>query len=125
MVRSPGDVAADGTGRDLLVQLTQTGHGPLRRRLRDSLREAIRSGRLPAGARLPSSRTLATDLAVSRGVVVDAYAQLIAEGFLTSRPGWGTAVAEISAYGLERAVAVPSPAATIAKPDPCCLTSIT
>ena len=110
---SPGDVAADGTGPDLLVQLAQTGHGPLRRRLRDSLREAIISGRLPAGARLPSSRTLAADLAVSRGVVVDAYAQLIAEGFLTSRPGWGTAVAEIGGYGLERAGDIASKAAAV------------
>jgi GntR family transcriptional regulator/MocR family aminotransferase len=83
----------------LLVLLAQAGHGPLRRRLRDSLREAIGSGRLAPGSRLPSSRTLAADLGVSRGVVVDAYAQLSAEGFLVSRPGWGTTVADTGGYG--------------------------
>jgi len=90
--------AEDGTGPDLLVLLAQAGRGPLRRRLRDSLREAIGSGRLGPGSRLPSSRTLATDLGVSRGVVVDAYAQLTAEGFLISRPGWGTTVADTGRY---------------------------
>jgi GntR family transcriptional regulator/MocR family aminotransferase len=45
--------------------------------------------------------------------VVEAYAQLIAEGFLTSRPGWGTAVAEIGGYALEGAVEPPSTAAVI------------
>jgi GntR family transcriptional regulator/MocR family aminotransferase len=113
LVPSTSEAAGDGTGPDLLVQLAQTGQGPLRRRLRDSLREAISSGRLPPGSRLPSSRTLAADLGVSRGVVVEAYAQLTAEGFLISRPGWGTAVAEIGAYLYERGADMPSPAAVI------------
>jgi GntR family transcriptional regulator/MocR family aminotransferase len=51
------------------------------------LRELIRSGRLPTGARLPSTRTLASDLGVSRGVAVRAYAQLAAEGYLQPRRG--------------------------------------
>jgi DNA-binding transcriptional MocR family regulator len=94
--------SAEGSGPELLVLLAQPGHGSLRRRLRDSLREAISAGRLAPGTRLPSSRTLAEDLRVSRGVVVDAYAQLTAEGFLISRPGWGTTVADTGGYGRER-----------------------
>ncbi|MDR8410012.1 PLP-dependent aminotransferase family protein [Nonomuraea sp. 3-1Str] len=61
------------------------------------LREAVRSGRLAPGDRLPSSRDLATDLGVSRGVVVEAYEQLVAEGFLVSRVGSGTRVAPAAA----------------------------
>jgi GntR family transcriptional regulator/MocR family aminotransferase len=94
--------STEGTGPELLVLLAEAGQGPLRRRLRDLLREAIGSGRLGPGARLPSSRTLAADLGVSRGVVVDAYAQLTAEGFLVSRPGCATTVADNGGYGNER-----------------------
>ena len=61
--------------------------------LEDALRRAIRSGRLPAGARLPASRTLAADLGLSRGTVTQAYEQLVAEGYLVSRQGSGTRVA--------------------------------
>jgi GntR family transcriptional regulator / MocR family aminotransferase len=57
------------------------------------LREAVRRGRLTAGVRLPASRELARDLGLSRGVVVEAYEQLVAEGFLISRIGAGTSVA--------------------------------
>ncbi|MBG0815038.1 PLP-dependent aminotransferase family protein [Planomonospora sp. ID82291] len=57
------------------------------------LREAVRQGRLTAGARLPASRELARDLGLSRGVVVEAYEQLVAEGFLVARIGAGTRVA--------------------------------
>ncbi|MGC5014642.1 PLP-dependent aminotransferase family protein [Streptosporangium sp. DT93] len=57
------------------------------------LREAVRHGRLAAGVRLPASRELARDLGLSRGVVVEAYEQLVAEGFLLSRVGVGTVVA--------------------------------
>jgi GntR family transcriptional regulator / MocR family aminotransferase len=59
------------------------------------LRAAIRSGRLVGGARLPASRELARDLGTSRGVVVEAYEQLVAEGFLVSRQGSGTRVAAL------------------------------
>ena len=60
------------------------------------LREAVRSGRLAAGTRLPPSRALAADIGVSRGPVVEAYEQLVAEGFLVSRQGAGTWVAGLS-----------------------------
>jgi GntR family transcriptional regulator/MocR family aminotransferase len=55
------------------------------RALETALRDAIRSGRLHAGARLPGSRSLAADLGISRGTVVQTYTQLIAEGWLTGR----------------------------------------
>src|SRR4051794_2210698 len=58
-----------------------------------SLQRAIRDGRLPPGARVPSSRVLATDLGVARGTVADAYDQLVIEGWLAARRGSGTAVA--------------------------------
>jgi DNA-binding transcriptional MocR family regulator len=61
------------------------------------LRAAIRSGRLAGGTRLPASRALAVDLGISRGVVVEAYEQLVAEGFLQSRQGSGTRVARVQA----------------------------
>ena len=64
---------------------------PLRQQLADGLRSAIRDGRLAAGARLPATRGLADDLGVSRGVVTDAYEQLVAEGWLAARRGAGTA----------------------------------
>jgi GntR family transcriptional regulator/MocR family aminotransferase len=56
------------------------------------LREAIRSGRLLPGGRLPSSRVLADQLGVARGTVTEAYAQLAAEGYLVGRRGAGTQV---------------------------------
>ena len=75
------------------------GAGFVGRALETSLREAIRSGRLHAGARLPGSRSLAADLGISRGTVVQAYAQLIAEGWLTGTTGSGTRVADLPGAG--------------------------
>ncbi|MEU8621663.1 PLP-dependent aminotransferase family protein [Streptomyces sp. NPDC048623] len=72
-------------------------HGPgLREGLMNALRDAVRSGRLAAGTRLPSSRSLAVDLGVARNTVADAYAELVAEGWLTARQGSGTRVARRS-----------------------------
>ena len=67
---------------------------PLRAQLERELRAAIRAGRLRAGARLPPSRVLADELQVSRGVVVEAYSQLVAEGYLMARSGDGTRIAD-------------------------------
>jgi GntR family transcriptional regulator/MocR family aminotransferase len=82
------------SGPELLVELDRSARRPLRAQLEDGLRDAVRSGRLKAGARLPATRALAADLAVSRRLVVDAYAQLLAEGYLVARRGAGTYVAE-------------------------------
>lgn len=81
---------------DLLVELDRTGTTPLHRQIEASLRDGIRAGRLRHGTSLPSSRRLATELGVSRGVVVEAYDQLVAEGYLTSTPGSYTRVAAVS-----------------------------
>ncbi len=62
----------------------------LGRSLEDTLRGAVRDGRLPGGTRLPSSRALAADLGIARNTVADAYGQLAAEGWLTARAGAGT-----------------------------------
>jgi GntR family transcriptional regulator/MocR family aminotransferase len=72
---------------DLLVELDQHGDAPMYEQLEHTLREGIREGRLQAAARLPSSRGLAAELGISRGVVTAAYAQLAAEGYLETRQG--------------------------------------
>jgi GntR family transcriptional regulator/MocR family aminotransferase len=82
------------SGPELLLGLDRGAGRPLRAQLEDGLREAVRSGRLAAHARLPPSRALADDLGVSRRLVVDAYAQLLAEGYLVARRGAGTFVAD-------------------------------
>ena len=74
---------------------------PLRLQLEEALREAVRSGRLAPGALLPPSRVLAQELGVSRGVVLDSYSQLVAEGYLLAKRGSGTRVATLPApWGL-------------------------
>jgi GntR family transcriptional regulator / MocR family aminotransferase len=78
-------------GTDL--HLEQTGPH-VRAGLEEALRDAVRSGRLPTGTRVPSSRQLAGDLGIARNTVGEAYGQLVAEGWLTSRPGAGTWVSE-------------------------------
>ena len=70
---------------ELLISLTP-GFGPLRRQLATAIADAIRAGQLRPQSRLPSSRSLAAQLGVSRGVVTDAYSQLAAQGFLESNP---------------------------------------
>lgn len=72
---------------DLLIVLRRDGELPLHEQLERAVREAIRAGRLRAGGRLPSSRALAAELGVSRGVVTSTYAQLAAEGYLDMRQG--------------------------------------
>jgi GntR family transcriptional regulator/MocR family aminotransferase len=79
---------------DLHLDLATAPGRTLRARAEHALREAVRSGRLPPGSRLPATRALAQQLGVSRGVVVEAYAQLAAEGYLDTRRGGGTRVAE-------------------------------
>jgi GntR family transcriptional regulator/MocR family aminotransferase len=86
-----GQIRASAFGTDLHLDLTGSG---LRSGLEDALREAVRSGRLAPGMRLPSSRALAADLGVARNTVADAYTELSAEGWLTAQQGSGTRVAE-------------------------------
>ena len=76
---------------DLHVEL-ESGGGR-RDAVERAVRAAIRSGRLPPGDRLPSTRALAHDLGLARGTVADAYAQLAVEGYLSTSPGAPTRVA--------------------------------
>jgi GntR family transcriptional regulator/MocR family aminotransferase len=81
------------TNSGVLVVLDHDARMPLHRQIETSIRDSIRAGRLPRGSPLPPSRVLAADLGVSRGVVVEAYQQLTAEGYLASRAGGYTQVA--------------------------------
>ena len=69
----------------------------VREDLLTSMREAIRTGRLPAGTVLPPSRGLAADLGLARNTVAEVYAELVAEGWLASRQGAGTWVSRTAA----------------------------
>lgn len=80
----------DIRGLDLHLPVSSTRPG---RALEDGLRAAVADGRLPAGTRLPASRTLAADLGVARNTVGDVYARLAAEGWLRTLVGAGTWVA--------------------------------
>jgi len=82
---------------------------PRRAQLEAGLREAIRTGRLRPDARLPSSRALAAELGVSRRLVVEAYEQLAAEGYLLARRGSGTRVAPRSQDGRDNGGAAAGP----------------
>src|SRR5215469_16241962 len=81
------------TSAGLDVYLDLAGTRP-RARLESALRDAVRAGQLAAGTALPSSRSLARDLGIARNTVAQAYAQLVAEGWLSARHGSGTWVAE-------------------------------
>ncbi|TCN31539.1 GntR family transcriptional regulator/MocR family aminotransferase [Kribbella orskensis] len=85
-----------GSG-ELLVELRRETAVPLHQQLESGIRERIRQGLLRADTVMPSTRALATDLGLSRGVVVEAYQQLVAEGYLVSRTGGYTQVAPAAA----------------------------
>src|SRR5688572_5987577 len=82
-----------GAVEELLIELNRDAGVPLHRQIEASIRASIRAGRLSADTSLPPTRTLAAGLGVSRGVVVEAYQQLAAEGYLVSRSGGYTQVA--------------------------------
>jgi GntR family transcriptional regulator / MocR family aminotransferase len=72
---------------ELLLSIDRGRGFGIGRQIEAQLRETISAGRLPVGTPLPSSRALAEDLAVSRGVVTRAYRQLAAEGYISLRQG--------------------------------------
>ncbi len=86
---------SSGAARDLLLEV-ELRRGRMRKNLRETLRSAIQEGRLVAGTTLPSSRTLAVDLGLSRGVVTDVYDQLAAEGYLAIEPRHAATVAGVA-----------------------------
>ena len=82
---------------ELLLAIDREAPESILRQVEATLRSAVREGRLRAGSGLPSTRTLARELGISRGVVVEAYEQLVAEGYLTSHQGGTTRVARTAA----------------------------
>src|SRR5260370_14162039 len=76
-----------------MIVLDTTSSVPLYRQLYDRLRLAILTGQLATGARLPATRTLADQLAVSRNTIYLAYQQLLAQAYLNSKVGHATSAA--------------------------------
>jgi GntR family transcriptional regulator/MocR family aminotransferase len=85
---------------EILIPIDRAIDVPLHVQLERQLRNAVRTGRLRAHTPLPSTRSLAADLSLSRGVVVECYEQLAAEGYFTSKAGSGTRVAAIRTQAL-------------------------
>jgi GntR family transcriptional regulator/MocR family aminotransferase len=101
-----------GLSPELLLTLDRDVAEPLRSQLERQLRDAIRSGRLGVGERLPSSRALAKEVGLSRGLVQDCYGQLQAEGYLSADVGSATRVAaRAAAAGAQDAVSSSATAA--------------
>ena len=100
--------AVNGGFPAVMVALDRSNGGGLRQQLERELRQAIQSGRLAAGSTVPPSRTLAADLGVARSVVVEAYGQLVAEGYLESRQGSGTRVRAVEEPVAREAPPVPN-----------------
>jgi DNA-binding GntR family transcriptional regulator len=75
------------------------GEQPIYAQICDEIRQAILSSKLIPGTALPASRTLAKHLGISRTTVINAYDQLVSEGYLYSRAGSGTFVADILPHG--------------------------
>ena len=79
-----------------LITLSHASRGfPIYRQVYETLRQSILSGHLPAKSQMPSTRSLAAQLAVSRMTIVTAYEQLLAEGYIEGRSGSGTYVASV------------------------------
>lgn len=80
---------------DLFVQVDRSSTKPLHVQVESQIRDAIQGRRLRGGIQLPSTRTLAKELGVARGVVVESYAQLRAEGYLEVRQRGKTFIADV------------------------------
>ncbi|NUR57747.1 MAG: PLP-dependent aminotransferase family protein [Catenulispora sp.] len=90
------DPGTRSSAAELLIRLDRDVATPLRVQLEQALRDQIRAGVLAADAPMPSSRVLAADLGVSRRLVVEAYEQLVAEGYLTSAERSATRVGSVA-----------------------------
>jgi GntR family transcriptional regulator/MocR family aminotransferase len=105
----------------LLLPLRDSSALPLHRQLYDGLRDAILTGRLTAGQRLPSTRVLAESLGISRNTVMTAFDQLLAEGYMEGRVGSGTYISEklpddlLNARPVDRTPALRRTAARLSK----------
>ena len=77
-----------------IIPIDRNARQALHKQIYDAYRKAIVDGSLGPGQRIPSTRVLASELGVSRFPVLNAYAQLLAEGYLESRVGAGTVVSK-------------------------------
>src|ERR1700733_14982804 len=87
MKRAPG-------GFSPVIAIDRSAEKPLHRQIFDRFKKAILQGELSAGQQIPSSRSLASELAISRIPILNAYAQLLAEGYFQTRAGAGTFVSQ-------------------------------
>jgi GntR family transcriptional regulator / MocR family aminotransferase len=95
-----------------VVSINKKAATPIYRQIYDAFRNGVMEGRLRAGERVPSTRALALDLGVSRIPVLNAYAQLLAEGYFESRTGTGTIISR----SLSEFVSLKNPSAGSTKP---------
>ena len=94
------------------MQVSRDDPAPMHAQLERELRAAVRGGRLAANTALPSTRSLAGQLGVSRGVVVEAYEQLVAEGYLVGRHGSATRVAAAVRLYVSKCLILPAASAS-------------
>ena len=87
-------VSFSGMVAEFALAVDRSTDVPLGQQIQEAFRTAIRAGRLRSRERLPSTRQLADQLGVSRGLVVSAYEQLLAEGYVVSVVGSGTRVSD-------------------------------
>lgn len=90
-------MSAEPTEARIPIQLSMDDPEPMYRQIESQLRDFILSGQLPPGTKLPSVRALAKDLACSVITTRRAYQDLEGEGFIRTRQGMGTVVAQIAA----------------------------
>ena len=91
-----------------LIALERNADAPMTRQIYDRLREMILTGTLAAGSRILSTRRLAGELGVSRNIVLDAFDQLLAEGYVETRVGAGTFVASGASFTPRALPALPA-----------------
>ncbi len=105
-------MASDETSQpvELLLSVSRDDSRTLGAQIEDQLRRAIRNSALRPSARVPSTRDLARQLGVSRRVVVDAYAQLASEGYLSLRQGTRPRVSTTVALATRVPASIASPA---------------
>jgi GntR family transcriptional regulator/MocR family aminotransferase len=93
---------------ELLLTVSRDRPGTLSRQIEGRFRDAVRDGTLRPGTPVPSTRELAAELGVSRKVVVDAYAQLAAEGYLETRQGARPRIAALAFHPAGRTAGPPT-----------------
>src|SRR5579859_6200801 len=106
------------TSADVPLIIDRDGALPMAVQIAGQLRDAVAGGTLAAGQRLPSSRQLARVLGVSRTVVMSAFTQLFAEGWLEGRHGSGTYVAD-GVAGTSGTASIPGSASRGVETAPC------